>query len=238
MEFDLDTFTKFALGVAAIWTLYYKKTEILSLTHKDFTARLDSTIRFYKDFFGKTGANKLILDRAAQELARLDYVDFDFICYLIKLHDTRLIDLDQMIRLYREGRKFIIYTPQKDVTHINFKIKIKDGRTIDKQVFYFGFQYVFFAMLIVLPFAFSGQLSNLIQLKIPFFVYLVGGAYFLGCFILSLLGLLDSGKIRDAETFLKKLKDTDTQYQAIIRQKALEESNKSVVSNYSEFRRN
>lgn len=238
MIFDPDTISKFALGLVAIWGLYYKRTEILALTHKNFTAKLDSTIRFYKDFFDKENEKKLVLDRAAQELARLDYVDYDFICYLIKLHDARLIDLDQIIRLYKTGRKFIIYTPQKNVTATNFKMKIKDGRTVNTQVLRFNIQYIFFAALIAFPVAFSGQLlPDSIQVKIPFFTYFFVGAYVLGCFILSITGLLDSGKIRDAETFLEKLEVADTEYRAIISQQTLEESNKNLVSNYSEYQR-
>lgn len=237
MLLDLDILIKMALGGVGIWTLYYKRTEILAITHKDFTAKLDSTIRFYRDFFDNVNVNKLVLDRAAQELARLDYVDYDFICYLIKLHDARLIDLDQMIRLYRSGRKFIVYTPQNEVTVTNFKMKIKDGRSVKKQVFYFAFQYVFFAMLIILPLVFSKYLPNLSQLEIPFFAYFFAGSYFLGCFILSFIGLLDSGKIQDAETFLEKLNEADIQYQSIMNQQVLEESNKNLVSNYSEYQR-
>lgn len=214
MVFDLDIFIKFALGVAGIWTLYYKRTEILALTHKDYTAKLDSTIRFNRDFFNKEGVSKLILDRAAQELARLDYVDYDFICYLIKLHDARLLDLDQMIRLYRNGRKFIIYTAQTDVTATNFKMKIKSGRTVNRQIFYFGSQYVFFAMLIALPFIFSTQLPSLSHLNAPFLVYFISGTYLLGCFILSVVALLDSTNLQDTKTFLEKLKKADQEYQA------------------------
>lgn len=237
MVFDLDIFIKIALGGVAIWTLYYKRTEILALSHKDFTAKLDSTIRFYKEFFDQKNVNKLILDRAAQELARLDYVDFDLICYLIKLHDARLIDLDQLIRLYRTGRKFIIYTPQKEVSFINFKMKIKEGRTLDRQVSYFIVQYVFFAMLIILPLVFSENLPDFTQIKIPFFAYFFAGSYFLGCFLLSFIGLIDSGKIYDAKTFLEKLKEADTQYQSIANRQIREEPNLKLISNYSEYKR-
>ena len=237
MLLDLDILIKMALGGVGIWTLYYKRTEILAITHKDFTAKRDSTIRFEKDFFDKGNVSKLVLDRAAQELARLDYVDSDFICYLIKLHDARLIDLDQMIRLYRSGRNFIIYTPQKEVTASNFKIKIKDGRTVGRQVFYFGFQYVIFAMLIVFPLAFSGNIPSLIQVKNILFAYFFGGAYILGCLFLSVKALIDSVDIRDAETFIQKLNDADVQYQAMVSQKEIEASNKKLISNYSEYQR-
>lgn len=97
-------------ALVGIIGIFFKRQEITALAHKDYTAKLDSTNRFFENFFEKYGVRRLVLDRAAQELARLDYVDYDFICYLVKLHEARLINLDQIIRLYKSGRKFIEYT--------------------------------------------------------------------------------------------------------------------------------
>ncbi len=238
MVFDWDIAIKLALGGVAIWTLYYKRTEIQSLSHKDFTAKLDSTIRFKKDFYEKNNVSKLVKDRAAQELARLDYVDYDFIYYLIKLHEARVVNMDELLRLYKSGRKFIIYTPQEKVSVNNFKLKIKEGRSVKRQAFIYSSQYLFFAMLFVLPFAFSEVLLKYIPKNIPWFAYFFAGVFLTSCFIMAISSLLDTANIHDAETFIDKLKKADDEYQEILRQKELEELNKPKVSNYSEYHRN
>jgi hypothetical protein len=64
-------------SIVGVLGVFFKREEILSLRGKDFTARLDSTVRFFKDF---TNADeKLVLDRAAQELVRQDFVNFRFV---------------------------------------------------------------------------------------------------------------------------------------------------------------
>lgn len=45
-----DIVIKAGLAIVAIWTLFYKRTEILGLTHKNYTAKLDSTVRFFESF--------------------------------------------------------------------------------------------------------------------------------------------------------------------------------------------
>ena len=62
-------------ALVAIIGVFFKREEILSLRHKDYTAKLDSTLRFFKEFYGRTDQRKLVLDRAAQEVVRLDFVD-------------------------------------------------------------------------------------------------------------------------------------------------------------------
>ena len=69
-------------------------------------------------------------------------------------------------------------------------------------------------MLIALPFIFSTQLPSLSHLNAPFLVYFISGTYLLGCFILSVVALLDSTNLQDTKTFLEKLKKADQEYQA------------------------
>lgn len=218
-------------ALVGIIGIFFKRQEITALAHKDYTAKLDSTNRFFENFFEKDGVRRLVLDRAAQELARLDYVDYDFICYLVKLHEARLINLDQIIRLYKSGRKFIEYTPQQNVSASNFTLKIKDGRSVKKQVIIFGAQYFFFALLLVLPFLLASILSNWLPTQVSLFVYFFGGAYLFGCFLLALMGLLDSENIKDAENFLNKINEADAPYLEITKQKMMEESkNKRIIT--------
>ncbi|WP_212815483.1 hypothetical protein [Acinetobacter sp. NRRL B-65365] len=237
MNFDMDIAIKLALGLVAMWTLYYKRTEIIALTHKDFGSKLESTSRFFKDFLYDNKKSKLERDRAAQEIARLDYVDYDLVAYLIKLHEARLINFDQMIRYYKLGRKFIVYTPGENITAQNFKLKLKEGRTVNKQVLIYGAQYVIFAMLFITPLAFSSEILPNINFEPTFFHYLFGGIYLFGCFILSILALLDTGKIHDAETFFERVKKADSEYETIRKIEHSENLNNSSISNISEYRR-
>lgn len=237
MNFDMDIAIKLALGLVAMWTLYYKRTEIIALVHKDFGSKLESTTRFFKDFFNDKKKSKLERDRAAQEITRLDYVDYDFVAYLIKLHEARLINFDQMIRYYKLGRKFIVYTPGENINTQNFKMKIKEGRKVNKQIFIYGTQYVIFAMLLIMPLAFSSEILRNINFEPTFFHYLFGGAYLFGCFILAIIPLLDAGNIHDADTFLEHVKKADLEFEAIRQIEHSENLSNSTISNISEYRR-
>ncbi len=210
---DWDIIIKLAVALIAVWTLFYKRSEILGLLHKDYTSKLDSTIRFFDDFFKNNHENKLTLDRAAQELARLDFVDYDLVVYLIKLHEARLISFDELIRLYKYGHKLLNYKSQSDVDAMCFQLKIKNGRSVKIQNRIWGTQYVFFAFLFVFPLMYVDFIINLIfKADYPFYIYLFSGTYFLGTLILAVGALFQSTNLQDAETFLKKLKEADCKY--------------------------
>lgn len=237
MNFDLDIFIKCALGLVAIWTLYYKRTEIVALMHKDYGSKLESTTRFFKEFLKDEKKSKLERDRAAQEIARLDFVDYDMVAYLIKLHEARLVNFDKIIRYFKRGHKLIVYTPDENVNSQNFKLKIKEGRSVNRQVFNYGAQYVFFAMLLMIPIAFSSEILRNMHSEPTFFHYLFGGAYLFLCFILSLLPLLNTGNLHDADSFIESIKKADLELEAIRQNEQVENLNNSTISNFSEYRR-
>ncbi|MCH7329624.1 hypothetical protein [Acinetobacter modestus] len=237
MNFDMDIAIKLALGLVAIWTLYYKRAEIIALGHKDFGAKLESTTRFFKDFLHDKNRSKLERDRAAQEIARLDYVDYDLVAYLIKLHEARLVNFDQMIRYYRLGRKFITYNPQNDLRSENFELKIKKGRSYKVQVILYLTQYIFFAMLVLMPLAFSNEILTYGPFKKSFITYLICGVFLFGCAILSIIALLDSGNLHDADSFIENIKKADSEYETIRQIEHSDNLNNSSISNISEYRR-
>ncbi|MCJ0827604.1 hypothetical protein MN869_03915 [Acinetobacter sp. NIPH1876] len=125
-------------GLAAVIGLFYKREEVLSLRHKDFSTRLDATIRFFDEFYGKEqGKNKLVSDRAAQDVVKSELIDFKFLCYLIKLDENFLIKLDELIHHYKVGKEFIIYLPslgQVDVN--NFSLKLKNDRSVKNKIYF------------------------------------------------------------------------------------------------------
>lgn len=232
---DVDITIKLALGLVAIWTLYYKRTEIVTLGHKDFSAKLESTTRFFKDYYPLGEKSKLEGDRAAQELARLNYADHDLVSYLIKLHEKRLINFDQLLSHYKRGHKFIIYEPEKNLSAKNFKLKIKEGRTIKKQVFIFLTQYIVFAFLFIVPLVFSSYFINTLQVKFTFFSYLIAGIYLLGCLALSLINLFDSGNIHDAESFLDQINNAEMKMNEINENFLENTSKKSEINILNQF---
>lgn len=237
----LDILIKMAVAIVAIWTLFYKRTEILGITHKDYTAKLDSTVRFFHDFFNKTNQSKLVLDRAAQELVRSDYVDNEFVLYLIKLHEARIISFDEIIRLYKLGRKSINYKLQDKVTSDCFEIKIKKGRSVKRQTFIWGLQYVFFAFIFLIPLIFSNLIVNkFFNFNAPIFLYILIIIYFFGTFILAITALIQTANIQDAETFINKLKVADEKYVEHEKneKEKLKTSDVVVVQNIREYNRN
>lgn len=241
MEKDgLEIVIKIALAIATIWTLFYKRAEILGIAHKDYTAKLDSTVRFFKEFFNDNNQKKLILDRASQELARSDYVDYDLISYLIRLHEARAIIFDDIVRLYKLGRKSITYIPQVIVTSECFKLKVKEARSVKKQIFLWGIQYVFFASLFFLPLMFSEYIINtLANSSAPILIYLLCIMYLIATFMMAFIPLLQSTNLRDAETFINKLKKADEKYKEYeeLEKIRLEVKNRISVNNVREYRR-
>lgn len=123
-------------ALVAIVGIFFKREEILALKNKDYTAKLDSTIRFFKEFYDRNDHRKLVLDRAAQEVVRLDIVDYKFVEYLIKLDEQYLINIDEILQHYRNGHKFIEYLPSsKKLSAKSFKLKLKKDRSLKKQIF-------------------------------------------------------------------------------------------------------
>ena len=49
-------------GIATVIGIFYKREEVLSLRHKDFSTRLEATIRFFNEFYGKEGSNKKLIN--------------------------------------------------------------------------------------------------------------------------------------------------------------------------------
>ena len=212
----LDILIKAGLAFIAVGTLFYKRTEILGLTNKEYTAKLDSTVRFFDKFYKKENLNKLTLDRSAQELTRSDYVDYNLIVYLVELNQERQINFDYLVRLYRSGRKFLIYKPNIKVDSSCFVFNLKEGRSVKRQTIYWNIKYVITAFLFFSPFIFLGEKSYKIVMEN---INIVSGfyifAYFFGTAILAISSLVNSTDLRDADIFLKKIKEADERLKRI-----------------------
>lgn len=199
-------------GLAAVIGLFYKREEVLSLRHKDFSTRLDATIRFFDEFYGKEdGKNKLVLDRAAQDVVKSELIDFKFLCYLIKLDEKFLIKLDELIHHYKVGKEFIIYSPsigQVDVN--NFSLKLKNGRSVKKQIRIFDAQYFFFAAIVSIPFLISPWLSSFLFADRTPFIFVICTVFFgFASFMAAAVALLQASSLSHADKFVEKIKEAD-----------------------------
>lgn len=199
-------------GIAAAVGLFYKREEVLSLKHKDFSTRLDATIRFFNEFYGKEeGKNKLVLDRAAQDVVKSELIDFKFLCYLINLDEKFLIKLDELIHHYKIGKEFIIYSPDSaEVDSNNFNLKLKKNRSVKTQNIFFNLQYFLFASIVSIPFLVSPWLSSFLLSKNTPFIFIIC-TIIIGTvsFMAAAVALMQASSLSHADKFMKKIKEAD-----------------------------
>lgn len=199
-------------GIAAVIGIFYKREEVLSLRHKDFTTRLDSSIRFFDEFYQNENKNKLVLDRAAQDVAKSDLMDFKFLCFLIKLDENYLIKFDEVIRHYKIGVEFIDYSlGNKDVDSSSFILKIPKNRSMKKQTFYYNLQYFIFAFIACVPFLLSPWFSNfLLKETTPFIFFICLVLLLIVSMLAAVVALLQSSSLAHANKFIEKIKEADS----------------------------
>ncbi len=204
-------------ALVAIIGVFFKREEILSLRHKDYTAKLDSTLRFFKEFYRRTDQRKLVLDRAAQEVVRLDFVDSKTVEYLIKLDENYLINIDETLNQYRIGRKFISYTATaSDASEHNFQLKVPKNRSVEKQIFFNNAQYFIFAFIACIPFLFSSWFYEVLTSKNTPFIYIVLSVIFVvACLMAAIINLFEGSDLNNANNFIKKIREADRDYQVL-----------------------
>lgn len=95
--------------IIAIITLFLKRHEITSLKHKKISDRLASSIQYFEKYYERGQSNQLVLDRAAQDLAKSPNVDHNLVNKLIELHQNYLINFDRMFFLFDDGIQYISY---------------------------------------------------------------------------------------------------------------------------------
>lgn len=216
-ELDWKVIAPIMAAMAAIWMVYFKREEILSLRHKDFTTKLDSTIRFFKEFYKNPNEKKLVLDRAAQDIAKLNFVDFKSMNYLVTLHEHELLNFDEMIDLYRRGKKFIDYDPNcKIVSAESFKLKLKNNKSVKFHIIKYNVEYSITAFFFLFPLFFSDWFLTTLNInKAPLSVWVLVVFYFIGMLILAVSSLFNSSDMRDAEKFIEKLIKANIEYEKI-----------------------
>ena len=198
-------------GIAAFIGIFYKREEVLSLRHKDFSARLDATVRFFSEFYEKENERKLVLDRAAQDVVKSDLIDYKILCYLIKLDEKFLIKLDDLIRHYKVGHEFVDYSPSKNDVDINsFILKVPKNRTIKRQNIIYNSQYFLFAFIAVTPFLISPWISKfLFERTTPLIFTIALIILMLASLMAAVVALLQSSSLAHANKFIEKITEAD-----------------------------
>jgi hypothetical protein len=198
-------------SIVGILGIFFKREEILSLRGKDFTARLDSTVRFFRDFYSNTDEKKLVLDRAAQEVVRLDFVDFKFIKYLIELDEQYLINFDEILNHYRRGKDFIKYDSlNKEIDINNFILQVPKGRSVKTQVKLYNLYYFICAFIGLSPFLFSSWFNHFLLGKGTPFIFIIFTIFFVvAVFGIAVGSLLQANSLQHADDFMNKLQEAE-----------------------------
>ena len=199
-------------GIATVIGIFYKREEVLSLRHKDFSTRLEATIRFFNEFYGKEGSNKkLILDRAAQDVVKSELIDFKILCYIIKLDENFIIKLDELIHHYKIGKEFIIYSPSNgEVNAESFKLKLKNNRSVKTQNLIFNLQYFLFASIFSIPFLLLTWFSNFLLSENTPFIFIIFTVIFgIASFMAAAIALMQASSLSHAEKFMVKITEAD-----------------------------
>src|SRR5690606_11006558 len=110
MEMDWKLVAPIAGVMIAIITLFLKRHEITNLKHKKISDRLVSSIQYFEKYYDSGNVNQLVLDRAAQDLAKSPNVDHNLVNKLIEFHQHYLVSFDHMIFLFDQGINYISYT--------------------------------------------------------------------------------------------------------------------------------
>ncbi|OTG94238.1 hypothetical protein [Acinetobacter sp. ANC 3832] len=217
MEIDWKIVAPIVGAFVAILTLFFKRHEVTSLKHKKISDRLASSIQYFEKYYEKGQTNQLVLDRAAQDLAKSPNVDHNLVNQLIEFHQNYLVDFDQMILLFDEGSRYISY--QKGQTlNISKDLSIKPFIFLKlnwrRYIFITG--YFIFAFLGLLLFV---VLVNIKEVQIIVLLVLIIWSVVFIAFALLFLMLEDS--LKQAENFIKQLDIANKKYTTIEKPKTI-----------------
>ena len=211
MEIDWKLVAPLAGALVAIITLFLKRHEITSLKHKKISDSLASSIQYFEKYYERGQTNQLVLDRAAQDLAKSSNVDHNLVNKLIEFHQNYLLNFDQMIFLFDEGNRYISYSKGQEF-NISKDLSIKPFMRIRPN----HRRYIFMAGYFIFAFIGGMLLWGVINsIGVQFIVNIV---FIFASFILialALLCLVLEDKLQSAFDFVKELKEADEKYKAM-----------------------
>lgn len=211
MDIDWKLVAPIAGAFVAIITLFLKRHEITSLKHKKISDRLSSSIQYFENYYEKGQTNQLVLDRAAQDLAKSPNVDHNLVNKLIEFHQNHLVSFDRMIFLFDYGIHYISYKKGQTLD-ISRDLSIKPFLFINSNFrrYLFIAGYFIFA-LIGSVFFLAINTSSSIQVVVNISLFFIGCAFI----ALAFLFLVLEDRLKDADDFIKELNAASEKYKAI-----------------------
>ncbi|WP_043971058.1 MULTISPECIES: hypothetical protein [Acinetobacter] len=124
-------------AIVGIPMLYFKTKEHKNLHEQTLTNRFKASMEYDTNFF-KNSKNKQysknVNDAAAQSLVGSENVDAFLVNLLLEFHERNLVDINEMMFLFKDGCKYGYLKYEKN-TNIN---KSLDERVIESFRFYFS----------------------------------------------------------------------------------------------------
>ncbi|WP_336931148.1 hypothetical protein [Acinetobacter tandoii] len=211
MEIDWKLVAPIAGALVAIITLFLKRHEITSLKHKKISDRLTSSIQYFEKYYERGQTNQLVLDRAAQDLAKSPNVNHNLVNKLIEFHQNYLVNFDYMVSLFDEGYQFITYKKGQTL-NIESDLSIKPFLFLAPNWRRFLFVIGYFI------FASSGSMLFLVLINskdVQFMTALIMAVISLALIFLGFLFLMLEDKIKQANNFIEKINEANEKYKAM-----------------------
>lgn len=211
MEIDWKLVAPLAGALVAIITLFLKRHEITSLKHKKISDRLSSSIQYFEKYYEKGQTNQLVLDRAAQDLAKSPNVNHNLVNKLIEFHQNYLVNFDYMVSLFDQGYQFITYKKGQTL-NIESDLSIKPFLFLAPNWRRFLFVIGYFI------FASSGSMLFLVLINskdVQFMTALIMAVISLALIFLGFLFLMLEDKIKQANNFIEKINEANEKYKAM-----------------------
>lgn len=211
MEIDWKLVAPLAGALVAIITLFLKRHEITSLKHKKISDRLSSSIQYFEKYYEKGQTNQLVLDRAAQDLAKSPNINHNLVNKLIEFHQNYLVNFDYMVSLFDQGYQFITYKKGQTL-NIESDLSIKPFLFLAPNWRRFLFVIGYFI------FASSGSMLFLVLINskdVQFMTALIMAVISLALIFLGFLFLMLEDKIKQANNFIEKINEANEKYKAM-----------------------
>lgn len=216
MEIDWKIAVPLIVGlITLLVTIYFKRHEITSIKHKKISDRLSSSIQYFEKYYEAGQTNQLVLDRAAQDLAKCVFVNHALANKLIDLHQNFLIDFDEMIFIFEDGHYYLEFKKCKEID-VKKDIYIKPfwilGLGFRKGLFVLGY-FIFAFIGIMLLFTILNKGLGTSPLA---WILSVVSIIFSTFFIISALFFLTlESRLAQASKFIVRLVDADEKYKKI-----------------------
>lgn len=211
MDIDWKLVAPIVGALVAIVTLFLKRHEITSLKHKKISDRLSSSIQYFEKYYERGQTNQLVLDRAAQDLAKSPNVDHNLVNKLIELHQNYLVNFDRMIFLFDYGIQYISYKKGQTLD-ISRDLTIKPfpflSPIIRRYLFIAGY-FIFASLGLFLLLAIINSSSSQVIVNIALMVIS------LAFVALAFLCLVLEDRLKDADDFIKELNAANEKYKVI-----------------------